>query len=399
MEGKKTSVWESGLIWFGAAVSIAEILTGALIAPLGFWRGALAIALGHLIGCALLYLAGLIGAQTGKSAMETARISFGRRGAHIFSALNVLQLVGWTAVMIYNGARVAGSVLDLGGDWAWCLIIGALIAVWVLVGLPHLGKLNALAMTALFLLTVVLSCVVFRGGAAGAAGEGLSFGAAVELSVAMPLSWLPLISDYTRAAQKPRRATAVSALVYFFASCWMYLIGLGAALFAGQSDIAAIMGQAGLGAVALVIVVFSTVTTTYLDAYSAGVSAESLSPRVKGRPAAVAVCLGGCLLAVFTPAAQFENFLYLIGSVFAPMIAILIADFFLLGRDDARASCDWPNLALWAAGFFLYRAFMRLDTPLGNTLPVMLLVALARVIIAKLWGGSKNVQGNAGKRA
>ena len=63
---KKTSVFENGLIWFGAGVSIAEILTGTYLAPLGMAKGVAAILLGHLIGCCMMFAAGLIGARTGK---------------------------------------------------------------------------------------------------------------------------------------------------------------------------------------------------------------------------------------------------------------------------------------------------------------------------------------------
>ena len=101
--------------------------------------------------------------------------------------------------------------------------------------------------------------------------EAMSFGAAVELAVAMPLSWLPLISDYTREAEEPVKATAVSAVVYGIISCWMYVIGMGAAIYTGEYDIAQIMVKAGLGIAGLLIIVFSTVTTTFLDAYSAGI--------------------------------------------------------------------------------------------------------------------------------
>ena len=83
----------------------------------------------------------------------------------------------------------------------------------------------------------------------------------MELSVAMPLSWLPVISDYTREAEKPVRATAVSVIVYGLVSCWMYIIGMGAAIFTGETDIAAIMVKAGLGIAGLLIIIFSTVTT------------------------------------------------------------------------------------------------------------------------------------------
>ena len=114
MNDKKTSTFSNGLIWFGAAVSIAEILTGTLLAPLGFAKGLAAILLGHLIGCSLLFFAGLIGGRTRKSAMETVKLSFGQKGSLLFSSLNVLQLIGWTAVMIYSGAAAAGSVVIIG---------------------------------------------------------------------------------------------------------------------------------------------------------------------------------------------------------------------------------------------------------------------------------------------
>ena len=85
--------------------------------------------------------------------------------------------------------------------------------VWIRIGIQNLGKLNIVAMTALFALTVILSAVIFRGEPMPTATDNsMSFGAAVELAVAMPLSWLPLISDYTRSAAKPGAATAASAI-------------------------------------------------------------------------------------------------------------------------------------------------------------------------------------------
>jgi probable hydroxymethylpyrimidine transporter CytX len=396
MTNEKTSVFSDGLIWFGAAVSIAEILTGTLLAPLGFARGLAAILSGHMIGCTLFFLAGLIGGRTGKSAMETVKLSFGQKGSLLFSSLNILQLIGWTAVMIVSGASAASSVAYLGGDWAWCLIIGALIVIWILIGVKNLGKLNGITMGALFVLSIILSIVVFRGGRVGTAASGtMSFGSGVELSAAMPLSWLPLISDYTRSAKKPFAATATSTAVYFFTSSWMYAIGMMAAIYTGQSDIAVIMMKAGLGIAGLLIVIFSTVTTTFLDAYSAGVSSESVSKKLREKPAAVAVCGIGTLLAIFTPITQFEDFLYLIGSVFAPMIAIQVVDYFILKKDSVGKSFAWGNLILWLIGFAAYRLSLRFETPVGNTLPVMVFTGLLCLIANKIPGGKKNAQRNA----
>jgi len=378
---KRTSVFENGLIWFGAAVSIAEILTGTYFAPLGFNKGLLAIIIGHIIGCVMLFLAGLIGGMVRKSSMETAKMSFGSKGALLFSVLNIIQLVGWTAIMIYDGALAVNGIFDI-GNWVWCIVIGALIVLWIMIGIKNLGRVNTVAMTALFVLTIILSFVIFgKGSMQNIAGEGMTFGAAVELSVAMPLSWLPLISDYTREAKKPVKATAVSAITYGIVSCWMYVIGMGAAIFTAESDIAQIMVKAGLGIAGLLIIVFSTVTTTFLDAYSAGVSSETITKKVNAKWIAVVVTVIGTVGAIFLPLTDITDFLYFIGSVFAPMIAIQIADFFILKQNKEASVFNIKNLIVWLAGFIIYRMLMNVDIIVGNTLMDVVLTIIICVVV------------------
>ncbi|MCH4167457.1 MAG: putative hydroxymethylpyrimidine transporter CytX [Megasphaera sp.] len=384
MEENKTSVFSNGLLWFGAGISIAEILTGMLLAPLGFVRGFAAILIGHIIGGTVMFLAGLIGGRTGMSAMETVRISFGKQGALLFAGLNVIQLIGWTAVMVASAALAANTIAGI-GTAVWSIILGVLIAVWVLLGLKNLGKINIVVITALFILTIVLSVVIFQGNTPQASGE-ISFGGAVELAVAMPLSWLPIISDYTRTAKKPGLATAVSCTTYFIASSWMFLIGMGAALLTGQDDIAAIMVGAGMGLAGILVVLLSTVTTTFLDAFSAGVSGKSLFPKVSERTLALIATVLGVVLAIFAAADQFQDFLYLIGSVFAPMTAILISDYFVLHRDHSSESVNWLNIVLWVIGFGLYRFLLDVDTPLGITFPVIVVMMAASAAIHKFLG-------------
>ncbi len=380
---KRTSLFENGLIWFGAAVSIAEILTGTYFAPLGLGKGLLAIVIGHIIGCVLLFLAGLIGGMTRRSAMDTVKMSFGAKGCVLFALLNVIQLVGWTAIMIFDGAMAANEIWGV-GLWIWCIVIGALIALWISIGVQNLGKLNLVAMLALLILTIVLGYVIFGGNALPAAvGEGMSFGAAVELSVAMPLSWLPVISDYTREAEKPVGATAVSVLVYGVVSSFMYVIGMGAALFTGESDVALIMAKAGLGVVGLGVVVLSTVTTTFLDAWSAGISSEAIQKKWSGKHVALLATVIGVLGAIFLPLSDITDFLYFIGSVFAPMIAIQIADFLILKNNRDEKTFDAVNLVVWLIGFIAYRYLMTLDIPIGNTLPDMLFTAVLCVLVNK----------------
>ena len=382
---KKTSNFENGLIWFGAGVSIAEIITGTYFAPLGFKKGLLAMLIGHIIGAVLLYMAGIIGGKSGKSAMETVKMSFGQKGGLFFALLNVLQLVGWTAIMIYDGAISTSHVFST-DHIIWALVIGLLILVWIKIGLSNLGKLNTVSMSLLFILTIILSFKVFRGVNfnSQSSADAMSFGLAIELAVAMPLSWLPLISDYTREAEDPRGATLTSTIIYTLVSMWMYVIGMGMALLTNESDIAMIMVKSGLGLGAMLIIILSTVTTTFLDAYSAGISAESLSKKVDGQKIGIIVTIIGTFGALLFPMDDITDFLYLIGSVFAPMIAIQIADNFILKKDATGTDIYYKNMVIWLIGFVANRIFLKMDLTLGSTISCIIVVVFVKVLAEKL---------------
>ena len=379
---KGMSVLGCGLVWFGAAVSIAEIEAGAALAPAAVggrgWSVLGAILLGHLFGGAMLFLAMLLGARTRRGGMDCAKTPFGRAGGGFFAALNLLQLVGWTAVMVAQGAGAAGELL--GGRvpfGAVCAGIGVLVAAWIYIGLRGVGRINSVAMALLFALTVVLFASLLSTGSKGTGHPtepmpGPVFWFAFEMSVAMPLSWLPLAADYTRDARRPVAACAAAALVYSLVSCWMYGIGMVAAAFGSIPDAFRHLGAAGLGAAALLVIVFSTVTTTFLDAYSAGESARSLWSRVPAKPFGVAVCALGTLLAARGAMDRYLDFLYLIASVFAPMAAVLLVGGFAALRRGAdavgRGAAAW-NFAAWAAGFAVYHACLGADSPLAAALP------------------------------
>ena len=380
---KGTSILSNSIIWFGAGVSIAEILTGTYFAPLGFVKGILAILIGHVIGCSLLFFAGYIGALSKKSAMDSTALSFGKIGAKIFALFNVIQLVGWTGIMIYDASLSLNEIFST-QKWVWAVITGLLIVLWIIAGITNIGKFSFGVMIALFVLTIVMCKVVFFGGNSSVSAEfqeALSFGQAIELAVAMPLSWLPLISDYTKEAEKPFAATFASSVTYCLVSCWMYIIGMGLAILTSESDIAKIMTAAGLGKIALVIIILSTVTTTFLDAWSAAISFKTIFEKAPEKITAIIVTVIGTLAAVIFPMDNITDFLYLIGSIFAPMIAILLADYFVLKSDFSENKLKVSRVIIWLIGFVLYRLLMQTDLITGCTIPDMVMTFALTAIV------------------
>ncbi len=394
MMEEKTTLSGFGLfaLWFGAAVSMAEIFTGGLLAPLGFEQGLKAILLGHLIGGLILILGGYIGAQSKLPAIMSTRISFGHYGSYLFSLLNVLQLIGWTAVMIISGGRAANElgVALFGFDSinTWAIAIGIFIGLWIWLGKVGFQKLNVVAVVLLFVLTLILCGVVFKEGniLLATPTDEMSFGAALELSIIMPLSWLPLISDYTRFAKSRKSGLVGSFMGYFIGSSLMYAIGLAIALYAKDASVGSMMMTLNLGFAALGIVLLSTITTTFLDAYSAGVTFTNIFPQMSERKIAFAMAIIGLLVAIFTPIEQYETFLYAIGSVFGPLFAILLSDYFIFKKEQIEPSLSLHigALIVWAIGVGLYYWFMTFDLPLGSTLPTMLATSMIFIITKKV---------------
>lgn len=235
---------------------------------------------------------------------------------------------------------------------------------------------------------MVLSVIIFRNHELfSKIGSGdMPFGLGLELAVVMPLSWLPLISDYTRFAKTKRGGAWGSWLGYFFGSCWMYMIGLGAAIVYSNPDPSTMLLAVNLGLVALGIIVLATVTTTFLDAYSAGVTLLNIFPKLNEKLVALIMTAIGTALAINVNIEGYESFLYAIGSVFAPLFAILLTDYFLLKNKKIQANLliNWGTLSLCALGTMLYYQFINLNFVLGATIPVMLIISIIHLITWRL---------------
>ncbi len=392
---KRTGLFSNGIIWFGVAISVSEIEAGieigAASAPGSLW---LPLILGHVLGGILLFFVGLIGARVRLNAMETTSSTFGKYGSRFFAALNVFQLLAWVAVLNAQGASaLAGLNLPISFPLT-CVILAVLIAIWVFVGLKRSANVTTVVMAALAILLAVLTVKLFGVGASGALTAGAATSAALlgfwnifEISIAMPISWLPVISDYTKDVENPVKATAVSAAAYTFASLWMYILGIEIAGIGAGNNIAQAILLAGLGIPGIIIVVLSTVTTNFLAANSAGESSKAIYGKINPKIAGVIVSLLSAALAISGIMEHYISFLYLIASVFAPMAAVLLVSFYFARSSKPTKSFWLWNLFAWLAGFAVYQVAERLDSvPLGPTLLAVIVsaaVAYARVLVKR----------------
>ena len=377
------------LVWFTAAISMAEILTGTWFAPLGWKQGLIAIVFGHIIGGSMFFCAGLIGAKTQKSAMQTVQISFGQKGSALFSILNAMQLMGWTAVMIYMGAEVISILNQQGAESSlfpiFAVGLGLLIIIWLLLGFTNLGVIKSLSLATMFLLMLWLTLQIIHHDFLPVTTSNIKFGTAVEIAAIMPLSWIPVVSDHTKNTKTPLKTTALSTLAYTLTSCWMYSIGLGAALVTGKSEISQILALSGVSLVGVLIVITSTMINTALPAHSTGMSLNNIFPKLNVKVISILTVVIGIILATTLPVTQYEHFLFFIGSVFAPMIGVLIADFFVFKQTEPKRAVDIAGIFIWLIGFIIYRVLMAQgwETELGLTFPVILFTFWLTIVVRK----------------
>lgn len=398
------------LLWIGAAISLGEIWAGGLLAPMGFVGGLLAILLGHVIGNTPMALGGVIGSRHGVPSMVSTRGALGIRGSYLPAVLNAVQLVGWTAVMLWICGHAAASVTPHCG-WlgpkAWIVISGVLTTAWAFSGHRVWKWLQRIAIFLLVALSVIMSYVVLKHHGISALLSvkptgSMPFVQGMDIVIAMPISWLPLVSDYSRYATDTRRSFWGTWWGYLLAGSWMYAVGLCAALASSRetpdSMVINLMASMRLAGPALVIVLLSTITTTFLDIYSNAISTQSIFPKLNERVVILACGLLGTLLAIFFPAAEYQDFLLLIGAMFCPLFGVVLADYFILKKMQYVAGelfggalyqytrgFHVPAFVAWGCGIALYRFAVHAGWTCGASLPSMVGAGLLYLVLKQMF--------------
>ncbi|WP_020611342.1 cytosine permease [Sediminispirochaeta bajacaliforniensis] len=420
-KGTRTlSGFGTALLWAGVAVSVSEIWAGSLLQDAGLFAGLLIIVIGHLFGGLVLSASGTMGTRYGIMSMQSTRMVLGNRGSIIPSLLNVFQLVGWATIMLALSGSIGASVghnlgVPFNSKAFWVLLIGAGTLAWsFLVGSSKLQWVHTVVIIGLVLISALMTWIALNPHyytMKPAAAESFSFTRGMrlmDLVIVMPISWVPLISDYSRLTKSERGGFWGSFWGYGIVSCWMYGIGLVISLATGTEDPAAnilrLMGTLGLTIPAVVLVFASTMTSDFPDIYSSACSLFNINSKIKPAWTMWGTGILTIILALFFDLSRFETFLNVVGAFFIPLFAILLTDYFLIRRQDLTG-LDFTvgsgmnfsggfrisGLLVWGIGTFIYFFARAVDCPLGASITAFLASSVIYLLLEKRINHSKNV--------
>jgi putative hydroxymethylpyrimidine transporter CytX len=359
------------VLWTNLGVSLLLPATATFlltpdpsVAPLSLAAALVAILVGSVIGNVLLGLGALPGAETGAPAMVLLRGLLGRRGSYVPTALNLAQCVGWSIFEIVVIAEAAARLTDEDLRPLFVLLAGGLAT---LMAVRPLGVVHALKKVAVWLVlasTVYLFIQVLRRPLPPLdEGSWEGFWKAADLVIALSVSWIPLAADYSRHSRTGRDAFLGAFLGYFTSGTAFFVLGVlalaGYGLEPGFDVIDALLAVPA-GAVALLVLAVDEVDEAFANIYSTAVSTQNLVPRVDRRILAVGVGAAATVAALWVDIVSYENFLFLIGSVFVPLFGTFAAAYYVLDRGrpwdvSEHAPPRWWVIGPWLAGFVAYQ--------------------------------------------
>jgi nucleobase:cation symporter-1, NCS1 family len=320
------------------------------------------IVVGTLLGTLGIALAGLPGARTGAPAMVLLRGLFGADLSYLPTVLNIVQCVGWGIFELVTIATAAHTVAPALPRWGYVLIAGAATAGLTIRPLGAIRILRRYVTGAVCVVLIYLLVQLARHPLPGLGhGTWSGFWVATDTVVAAAISFAPLAADYTRHSRTGRAAFLGAFVGYSVTQVLCYVIGLLALVTVARnpSDIYGAFIALPLGALGFAILAARELDQSFANVYSTAVSIQNLRPLWDRRVLAGVIATLATVLALVLNIADYENFLDLLGSVFVPMFAVLVIDFFVLSRGrwdlSARARSRWSMLVPWAAGFVTYQ--------------------------------------------
>ena len=390
------------VLWSSLGVGLLVFSAGSFLSATDFIDAFLAILIGSIVGSVLLALAGKIGSDHGIPSLVSMRPSFGIRGSYVPAALNILQLVGWTIfeIMVMSTAAnmLTGKIIPL---YIWSLIFGSFVALLGILGplaviREWLGKFaiwavyaSSIVIIASLLASDKLTIVI------SSHGNGMSFFNALDLVIAMPVSWMPLVADYNRFSRDSNSAFKGTLAGFAVTNILFYFGGV----LLGASDIVAIVSaiQSILFGFLMLVLIVDETDNTFADVYSASVSTQNIFPKIDQRYLIIGITAFSVIMANIIPISEYQSFLLLIGAVFVPLFGVVLTDYYILNRsrynndsffNSNKNSIRYTAIFAWLTGVFVYYVLSSLSPiyvpqlpQIGATIPSLIVSSLTYVAI------------------
>lgn len=440
-EQRRTSSWDMFATWVGANANNGTWYIGGVLAACGFAAAMGVLLFSSALSYLFLSLIGFIGFKTGVSTMGISRASFGIRGSYLPSLINVTQFIGWTAVNTYIAATSVSYLMHDIAGWplygqpggskgmiCGILVMSILHIISIASGSRSVQLIERIGIVLVFIFVLWESVVVFQSVSLHEimswhvpAKFKMNTGTAVDTVAAFNLAWVTAGADFTRFTKKKTTATVMPFVGALLGVVWFAFIGLVAtisiAVASGgydpnNSDPSTIASRLGLGILALIVIILTSMTANAVNLLAAGSALSNIFPRLKLKISlwivavlATVVTFVPMILGSFLD--TFIVFLDYIGMVLGPIISIIVVDFYLRNRGHYHLAdltkregrywytngVNWIAVLTWLAGTVIFFGLQHsefLEKTVGATFITMVLSGVLYYYLMKLsYGGSK----------
>ncbi len=401
-QGDRLFGWrDHAALWLSLGVGLLIMQMGSYLVPaLGTQTAAAVIVAGSILGAGLLAWTAKIGCDSGLSSAGLMHATYGSSFARLPVLLNIVQLIGWTTfelVVMRDGtvaiARQSGAfVASFWPVLATLLWGGVLIALLFGSMVKLVRKFISRFGLPLVIVSLLWLTWQFLGRAYAQGWEalwnrpgsgGMSTLSALDLVIAMPVSWLPLVADFARYGRDGKSALRGTWLGYAIANTWCYGLGVLIVLTTPSTDLIAALLLAQGGLIALGLILIDEVDNAYGDLYSGSVAGHSLQPGWSLRRWGIALAVVCTGLALVLPMHSLVPFLLMLSSVFVPLYGVILARLSGTPNVAALVGTKKVNLSaavIWILGVATYHLFTQLAPDWGASLPTLALTfVLARM--------------------
>jgi nucleobase:cation symporter-1, NCS1 family len=394
------------ILWSSLGVGLLVFSAGSFLSEAPFYHAVLAIIIGSIAGSILLSLAGKIGSDHAIPSLIGIRPAFGLYGSYLAAILNIIQLIGWTTFEILILSEAAQHLTNIHVTFVWNIIFGIIITLFGIFGPLFLVKqwLSKFAIWIVYASSIIILVTLLSQNlpnAISGAGNDMSFFVALDLVIALPISWMPLVSDYNRFAKTSKGAFVGTLIGFSITNIIFYLGGL----LLGLGDVSSIIIsiQAILFGFILLVMIVDEVDNAFADIYSAAISSQNIFPNLNQRYLIIGFSIVSTILAIFISIEGYEQFLLLIGALFIPLFGVLLTDYFLVkrgryqidmmyGNGNKLIKIGYPAIVAWSIGAVLYYLLSQLSPiyvseipTLGSTIPSLIVSSLLYLLITKLY--------------